>query len=149
MLQRVQTLYFLSALILVVVFLFSPFAYAPLVDDESSTSTLMEMLPVNFVALYIPVYITIALIIASVFTFKNYGLQKKLSLLSILGILYCEGVVLYAVLSPIYEMSTSVTIATIWSWGGILLLVAAVAMWMGYRKVCADDKLIRSYDRLR
>lgn len=126
--QRIQTLLLLLALICNVVFLFTPFAYGP----EGVT-------PLAFPAVWITLAAASLLTLVDIFLFKNTSLQKTVLLIS------CAAVVAALVLCVIRIFSDDLTIG-----GGGLIMIASVCLYIGaYRSIRADEKLLRSLDRLR
>lgn len=136
--QRIQTLYLLLAILMVVVFLFVPFGYLKVLGIGVKSLRACEIAQTM-----IPAGVSLLLMVLSIVMFKEFKLQKALVLLSILSVALLIGIVVYALLH------SYVGIKPTWGGGGIMLLGALVALIAAYGRICADHKLLRSYDRLR
>lgn len=64
-------------------------------------------------------------------------------------ILTTIGVVIYAIVTPYVDAEADISIATSWGWGVLLLIFALVAVLLAFRNIAKDQRLIRSYDRIR
>ncbi len=149
MLQRVQTLFLLIAIGLTIAFFFVPFGYAPVVDAETGQSMLQPLKCTEFIGLIIPSAVSIVLMVVTIFLYRNYPLQKLFAVLSCISIIATIGVVIYAVVSPYIDSNPEVTIATVWGGGGLFLVAALIAVVTAYHYISRDQRLIRSYDRIR
>ena len=149
MIQRIQTLFLLIAIGLAVAFLFIPFGYAPVCDDATHAYELMPMKGKDFIGLIVPIVTSVVFMIAAIFTYKKYPLQKLMTVLSGISIVATIGVVIYAVVSPYMDSNPSVTIATVWGGGALFLVAALIAVFSAYHYISKDQRLIRSYDRIR
>ena len=76
-------------------------------------------------------------------------MQKLFTILSALSVVATIGVVIYAVVSPYMDSNPDVTIATVWGGGGLFLVGALIADLAAYHYISKDQRLIRSYDRIR
>lgn len=149
MLQRVQTLFLIIAIGLTVAFFFIPFGYAPVVDEATGQSMLKPLKCSEFIGLIVPSVVSIVLMIVTIFTYRNYPLQKLFAVLSCIALIATVGVVIYAVVSPYIDSNPEVTIATVWGGGGLFLVAAVIAVAAAYHYISRDQRLIRSYDRIR
>lgn len=149
MLQRIQTLFLIIAIGLTVAFFFIPFGFAPVIDSTTHQSLLQPLKCTEFIGLIIPSVISILLMAVTIFLYRNYSLQKLFALLSALSLLATIGVVIYAVVSPYVDSNPDVTIATVWGGGGLFLVAALISVYAAYHYICKDQRLIRSYDRIR
>lgn len=149
MIQRIQTLFLILAIGLAIAFFFVPFGYAPVVDTVSHESLLQPLKGCEFIGLIVPTALAILLMVAAIFTFKNYNLQKTLTMLSAISLLAAIGVVIYAIVTPYIDSDPAVTIATIWGGGGLMLVASLIAVFAAYHYINKDQRLIKSYDRIR
>lgn len=149
MIQRIQTLFLIIAIGLAIAFLFIPFGYAPVFDAATGESSLKSLKAIDFWGLVIPVAVSVVFMLISIFTFKNYALQKLMAILGGLTLLVAIGVVVYAVISPYVDIDAGVTVATVWGGGGLFAVAAMIADFSAYHYICKDERLIRSYDRIR
>ena len=93
-----------------------------------------------------PVYCTLNLLIAlllllAIFMFKNIKRQKTVTLVSVVLMVASAvsgGVIAY-----------SGGMAVDWTGGVLLLICSGVLALAAYRRIVADERLLRSYDRLR
>lgn len=145
--QRIQTLYLLLAIAAIVAFIFIPFGFW----DESVRTTTVGLVELSgkMTALLIPACVTILVMFVSVFTFKKLPLQKGLVGLSILLVVAMMLVVIYIMTLGFDVLVPGVTVKPIWAGGGLLLVAALVALIAALSRINADQKLLRSYDRLR
>lgn len=149
MIQRIQTVFLILAIAFAVAFLFVPFGYAPIVDDATHQSGLAPLTATDFWVLIIPTVVAIVLMVITIFLYRNYPLQKKCAILSAIALLATIGVVIYAVVTPYVDLDPSVTVATVWGGGGLLLVGALIGVVAAYRYISKDQRLIRSYDHIR
>jgi hypothetical protein len=149
MIQRIQTIFLILGIGLAIAFWFIPFGYAPILDTVTHQSALQAMKGIDFIGLIIPNAVSILLMLITIFTYKNYKIQKLFGILAGLSIVVTIGVVCYAVISPYVGSDPDVTIATVWGGGGLFLVAALIADIAAYNYICKDQRLIRSYDRIR
>lgn len=150
MIQRIQSLYLLIAIGLMVAFFFVPFGYN--VDTVVSESAFFEQPLTGLnqgISLIIPVSLSLLTMVIALFSFKNLSVQKMLIGLSALIIGACIGIVIYYLTAGYKDTDPDIAIRTVWGGGGLLLVAAELALLGAYRGVSADQKLLRSYDRMR
>lgn len=149
MIQRIQTLFLLNAIGFAIAFLFVPFGYMPVIDEVSGASVLQSMKAVDCIGAVIPTVIAVILMLVSIFSFKNYSLQKLMAVLSAVAVFVAIAAVVYVIVSPYVCCDSDMSIATEWG-GGVLLAVASLlADFSAYHYICKDERLIKSYDRIR
>lgn len=149
MLQRIQTLFLLIAIGLTVAFFFVPFGYAPALDEAAHQAFMRPLVVSDFLGLILSTGASLVAMVAAIFTFRNYPLQKLMTALSAVFILTTIGVVIYAIVTPYVDADADISIATSWGWGVLLLIFALVAVLLAFRNIAKDQRLIRSYDRIR
>lgn len=131
MIQRKQTIYLLLATLVSVAFIFTPFAL--------SGSTLLQTL--NFVVLIAISAVVAVISFGNIFLFKNRKLQITLCRLALLLIIALIGTGIY------YALSTDGQ--DLPQYGAAFPLLGTIFEVLAIRGVQADEKLIRSMDRLR
>lgn len=134
--QRIQTLMLLLAVILVAVFCFVPFGVTA---GEPAASIFVKDAPA---LLTLNIVIAVLLFI-TIFMYKNLRQQMRMTILSM--VLICVSVVTSLfIISKAYDNATPVLL------GGISLLVFALIFGLlAYRGMRHDHNLLRSTDRLR
>lgn len=145
--QRLQTLFLLLAIACTAVFLFAPFGYWN--ADVVSIPGYVDLKAVNFAAFLIPACVSMLLMLIAIFCFKKMPMQKSLVALSAIIVLAMVGVVIYEMTLGLADLYPGVSAKPIWGGGGLLLVGAFVALIAAYRCISRDQKLLRSYDRLR
>lgn len=130
--QRWQSLYLLIASIFM-----GLFCYLPMASVANS-----EISVYNY-----PVYLTLNILIAllliiSIFLYKNLARQKtvvKICMMLNVASIITGVLIMYNMWSEVIE----------WN-GPVLLVVAVLAITLGaYRHIVADERLLKSYDRIR
>lgn len=149
MLQRIQTVFLIIAIGFTIAFFFVPFGYAPVVDETTRQFLLQPLKCTEFIELIVPSALSIILMVITIFLFRNYKLQKLFAVLSCISLLVAIGVVIYAIVRPYIDSNPDVTIATVWAGGGLFLVAALIAVATAYHYISRDERLIRSYDRIR
>lgn len=138
--QRIQSLYLLIALVLTAIFCATPFAQIPAdFSPESFSPVGVKDFPVLLV-----LNLAIAvLLLLSIFMFKNLKAQITATMACI--VLLCASIVSCAFV--VYAGVPGA--AFIWTGGVILLVVAAIFALLALRGIKHDRNLLSSYDRLR
>lgn len=155
MIQRIQSVYLLITALLSVLFLNGPILSFS--DDANTTysvrlAALQKVGPAGgseiIASLITPVIVILLIIITSlvgIFLFRNRKLQMKFA-----AALICLSVLLILVIIwYMYEISTEFNAALNFRLNLILpllMLISSVLAFIGIRK---DEKLVRSYERLR
>lgn len=149
--QRIQSLLLLLAAIAVALFIFIPYGYwdAAVAGKAPQFGPLVAKAQP---ALLIPSIIAIILIVVSIFLYKKMPLQKSLVALSGLVVTATACVVVYMLTRSYVDVTAvadDVTIKPLWGLSGALLIAALVALVAAHRCISSDQRLLRSYDRLR
>lgn len=147
--QRLQTLFLLLAIACMVTFLFVPFGAWDVSVVSQIDPSWVNLTAKNFSAFLVPAIASVLLMVIAVFTFKKLPLQKSLVMLSVLLVIAIAGVVIYEMTLGFNYQVAGVSVKPVWSGGGLLLIAALVALIAAYRCISRDQKLLRSYDRLR
>ncbi|MBD5315861.1 MAG: DUF4293 domain-containing protein [Bacteroides sp.] len=126
--QRIQSLLLLLSAVFSIVYLFVPYGYAP----EGVT-------PLCCPAMWIMTALAAVLTLGDIFLYKNTTLQRRL--IVVCGLL----LVAVAVLSLLPVFGGSMAIGA----GDLLLLGALINLGFAFRCIRADERLLRSLDRIR
>jgi hypothetical protein len=154
MIQRIQTLWFLftalfSGLLIPGSFLhFSGekgadylIGFSGLLKSETGSQDLLTRLyPMAIIVLII-----IALSLISIFLFKKRTIQKILAIVIIL--LSCILIIMLAYSS--YKLISDFNVEVVPTVKMVVPFLIPLTAYMAYRGIIKDDKLVRSYDRLR
>ncbi len=150
--QRIQTLYLIIAIGLMVGFFFLPFGYMYL-DDPVTGQSLSDnpdsLRGIEFLSLIIPNGLSLLFMTLAIFLFKQPNVQKLFVILAAICVGVCVGIVIYVLAGGFYDTNPEVTIRTVWGGGGLLLVAAWLAQLGAYRGIASDQRLLRSYDRIR
>jgi len=136
--QRIQTLMLLIAAIFIGTFCFTPFATI-VAEGAEPTAMFVKDAPV----LLILNVVIAALLLITIFMYRNLRQQIKMTILSI--VLICASMVTSGFIMAVgFENAKPVL------FGGVVLLVLALLFaLLAYRGMKRDHKLLRSMDRLR
>lgn len=146
--QRLQTLYLFLAIAAMVVFLFVPFGFWD-VDVLKANPALVDLTGAGYVAVLVPVIVSIVCMFVAILCFKKLPLQKSLVTLSIILVLAIACLVIYIMTRGFDVEVANTTVKPLWGGGGLLLVAALVALFGAHNRISHDQKLLRSYDRLR
>ena len=146
--QRIQTLMILLAIACVATFLVIPFGYWD-VDLQKTSVDLIELKASAQPAPLVPAIVALAVMFISIFCFKKMPLQKGLVALSAIIVTAMACVVVYIMTRGFVEPNPAISVAPSFGGGGLLLIGALIALIYAYRRISADQRLLRSYDRLR
>jgi hypothetical protein len=148
MLQRIQTIYLLLALLSI-----AGLAFAPVIRYENIDLKFVRDLAAWDVKHFYKGYfifiniislgISAGLILLSIFLYKKRGLQSALALLAILPVLTVESYVLYFFQTKESSMDM---LYTAWN---LVAILPVVFLLLAYRGIRKDEELIKGLDRLR
>ena len=130
-------------------FFYVPFGYTTVADVADGVSVLEPLRAGQFTGLVIPMALTLALMVVAIFMFKKMPMQKLMVLVSALLTVVSMGVVVYVMVSGFSDTNPQVTMTSVWGGGGLLLVGALIAQLAAYNGISSDQRLLRSYDRLR
>lgn len=137
--QRIQNLLLLIALVLMCIFCSTPYAIMHSIEGAEPSKVFVAEAPV-FLVLNL---VIAAILVIALFAFKNLKRQKTMTLISIV-------LLVASMLTCAFMLYSAMPNAEVIWTGGVLLLVATLACLIGaYRGIGKDQKLLRSYDRLR
>jgi hypothetical protein len=127
------------AMLLTVLFLFFPYGY--LGADELNG--------VDQAAVLVPCCVAVFIMAVTVFLYKNLPLQKSFVGISALIVLAVVIMLVYLLADTYAVDGSPVEVKPRWGFSGLLLIAALISLYGAYRNISADQKLLRSYDRLR
>ena len=146
--QRIQTLYLLLAVLFMTIFLFVPFGYTTFAEAGDAAVDVWH--PLDIVGLLVPTCAAIFLMIVAVFLFKSQSTQRLVVIFSLLLTIATIGVVIYFMVSGFVDSNPAVNVVkTSWGWGVLLPVCAIVLQIAAICGINRDMKLLASYDRLR
>jgi hypothetical protein len=150
MLQRIQTLYFLGALVLLVICFFIPLAEVVTATGAKGAFTLLGLKYVNIthdIRLLTTILSTLTglILLISIFGYKNRKNQMKISILAIILLVSIIGVILFQFLQ--FKKEPGMIILT--KIPLIFPLISIILTYLGYKGIKKDEELVRSYDRIR
>ena len=81
--NRIQTLFLLAAVVMMVIFLFVPFGHDVITDPSHGEMVAYEPVSaIDVVGLVVPSAVAVVLLLVAVFLFKKLPLQKLITLLA-------------------------------------------------------------------
>ena len=153
MLQRVQSIYILMAAVMLAGFLFLPIAELVNIKFQIFSLKLTETVLINDQSflyltskiLKITVWVIFSLIISTLFLFKARNTQFKLSVLSIILLIILNVAELYFL--NYFKLESGFRVY--YKLPFVFPLIGAIFLYLATRGIKKDEKLVRSYDRLR
>ncbi len=149
MIQRIQTLYLLGALALILICCFVPIAVLTGNINQDLPLSLLELtlkkssLLFEFVLLFLLGF-TAFIIFISIFLYKRRKTQMKQCVISTIALVILN---LTALSQLLYLKHTGMTV--VFHIASVFPLLAAVCTWLAYGRIKKDENLVKSYDRLR
>lgn len=134
--QRIQTVFLLLAAILMalVSFIF-PVFYIPAAEGN------IGILPIDNLPLFILQMMIMVLTLVDIFLYKNLRLQITVARITIVLTVFCA--LIQAYIAKTYGSEPNI-------WGPMIMYVSSLILLMlALRGMNADQKLLRSYDRIR
>ncbi len=133
--QRWQSVFLFLASIMMGIFCAIPMA------SQGEGESFIQFCPIDATVYFTLNVLTAVLLFLSIFMFKNLKRQKTVALVSI--VLMIASAVSGGII--VYNGAFNID----WT-GGVLLLLCSIAMTLAaYRRIVADERLLKSYDRLR
>ncbi len=154
MIQRLQTVYLLAAVILVSTFYLFPSAsfiidqdmtvyhlsIKGLIPDVGSQKPLLRVIPLIFLLSTI-----IVIFFATILLFKRRMLQIRLCIISIGLLVGLQGLLYYYVSVSAHQLGCKASYSIIF----IFPIISAILSYLAIRRIAKDEALVRSSDRLR
>lgn len=140
--QRIQSLLLLIAVICMATFIFVPFGSWTEALADGSTAV-VSLKAYDFIGMLIPAGVAVILLAVDIFMYKNFSQQKTVLLIAIMMILVTIGLVIYINC----DHATQGTLH--WGGSGLMALGALIASISAFCAIRSDERLLRSYNRLR
>lgn len=137
--QRWQTVFLLLASVFIIVFCFIPVGV--LTDSAGDTFTVY---PCDYTLYLILNLAAAAILLIAIFLFSNTRRQRTVTLIAMLLIEVSLAIGIYFIFTSLPDSPKGDFGA-----GSLLLPAALIAAFIAYRRILADEKLLKSYDRLR
>lgn len=141
MIQRIQSIYLLLAVVAGYEIISLPLYKATLVSGTVNTFLATESLPIFAISI-----VAGLLAFITIFLFKNRKLQMKLATL---GLLLSAGLIALVVYMFSTFGKTPEVAKTSYSWGALLPIAMFILFILALVNIRKDEKLIKSLDRLR
>jgi len=154
MIQRVQTLYLVLAIIALTLLFFFPLAELGINSDNFYTfrfnglfeqTAKGEIMTISTSALVIIIVINILISILAIFAFKNRQLQIRMCVFNIVFLLCSMGIIYFYIAFPFAKFKTILDFKVF----ALMPLVAAILSFMAIRAIQKDEDLIKSIERIR
>lgn len=147
--QRIQSLLLLLAVIAVAMFIFMPYGYWDASVKDVAVNQIGELAAKSQPSLLVPAIISAVLSFVAIFCFKKFALQKSLVVISALVNVALLLVVIYMMTRNYVDLNPAISIKPEWGFSWVLIVAAFIAQVSAYRSIASDQRLLRSYDRLR
>ena len=150
MIQRIQTIFLLSAISLMSILFFYPFAEIAVGNDIFTFSVKgfvnNETGKIIKDVFSIPLFISIILLIniATILLYKKRKLQMRFSVYNIILMIGMSGILFYLAHSAFQPSPTVEYKITI-----LFPIIAAIFNYMAFRNIRKDELLVRAVDRIR
>ncbi len=152
MIQRIQTIWFFLAAVAIALLLMIPFVSKVINESEYWVNALGIFQQTNGAAVKIEAYLpltiltvaAVAMLILTIFSFKNRTQQKRAALASIILIVVLS-ILTYNYLGKFPGGLEGVQ----YKLGAFLPLISIIFIGLGVRGINNDERLIKSADRLR
>ncbi len=152
MIQRIQTLFLLLALVCMAVFYFVPFGSLELTTETGITDVPMGLYGVDFgeehystLPLLILLSFVVLILIFTIFLFKHRILQMRICVFNLILALGCSGLAFFFLYQASEKFATNYSTSIL----VVLPVVAAIFIALAIRGIAKDEALIRSIDRIR
>jgi len=155
MIQRIQTIYLLISLILILLMFWFPlaelfvdgnFQYLFLYRGIYNTTGEFDILAISSIPLAILFIIILILNLVSIFLYKNRLLQMRICILNIILMLGSLGLMYFYTWFAETELSAEAQYTTLMP---IIPLISAIVTFIAFKAINKDQKLVKSLDRIR
>ena len=149
MIQRIQSLFFWIAFVLLIVLFSQPLAVLQL-DDATFYDIYLKGYVFNnqiqySVSLLIFAFIITLLNLIVIFLYKKRILQMRLTVYNSILLIGLQGVIFYTV----YATSNNLNAEVFLQFAAILPIVISILHLLAFRYIKRDEELVRSADRIR
>ncbi len=152
MIQRIQTLFLLLALVCMAIFYFVPFGSLEQTTDAGISDVPMGLYGVDFgeehystLPLLILLSFVVLTLIFTIFLFKHRILQMRICVFNLILTLGCSGLAFFFLYQASEKFATNYSTSIL----VVLPIVAAIFIALAIRGIAKDEALIRSIDRIR
>jgi hypothetical protein len=150
MIQRIQSVFLLLAVIVQTVFIFLPLAYfvSPDMDAQMLVSGVVddEGLLMTTISLFILSILIVLISLATLFLYKKRTVQM---FLCIDNIILNLGLIAVIVVLAHYFSKSSAAVSSSYSWAIIMPGISAILHALAFRAIRKDENLVKSQERLR
>lgn len=149
MIQRIQTLFLLIALVLQALLFYQPLAVLQL-DDATFYEIFIKGYVFNnqiqySVSLLVFAFITVLLNLITIFLYKKRILQMRLAVYNTILLIGLQGVIAYT----IYATSDNLNAEVFLQYAAIFPIIIAILHLLAFKYIKRDEELVRSADRIR
>jgi len=152
MIQRIQSLFLLLALICISVFYFVPFGYLEMQTETGVADVPMGLYGIDFGEDHystLPLLVLISFVaftlIATIFLYHHRVFQIRICIFNIIMALGCSGLAFFFLYQASEKFATNYSTSLL----VVLPIVAAIFIALAIRGIAKDEALIRSIDRIR
>jgi hypothetical protein len=152
MIQRIQTLFLLLALVCMAIFYFIPFGSLELTTEAGISDVPMGLYGINFgeehystIPMLVLVSFVVLTIIVSILLYKHRILQMRICVFNMILALGCTGLAFFLLYQASEKFATNYSTSIL----VVLPVVAAIFIALAIRGIAKDEALIRSIDRIR
>lgn len=152
MIQRIQTLFLLLALICMSVFYFVPFGSLEMQTESGITDISMGLYGIDFgeehystLPLLILLSFVVLTLLVTIFMYRHRVLQIRICIFNLILALGCSGLAFFFLYQASEKFATNYHTSIL----VILPIVAAIFIALAIRGIAKDEALIRSIDRIR
>lgn len=152
MIQRIQTLFLLLALVCMAIFYFVPFGSLEMTTEAGITDVPMGLYGVDFgeehystLPLLILLSFVVLTLVFTIFLFKHRVLQMRICVFNLILALGCSGLAFFFLYQASEKFATNYSTSIL----VVLPIVAAIFIALAIRGIAKDEALIRSIDRIR
>jgi len=154
MIQRIQTLFLLIAVVLLAFLFSNPLAEIMVSDDlililkynriQSVTGT--EFVPVSTWPVAVLLILSVLIGFVAVFLYRNRILQMRLCVLNILLMFGLEGLIYFVTKSTLKHMNGS---DSVFLWPIVLPYISIILTYLAFKKIQRDEIMVRFSGRIR
>ncbi len=152
MIQRIQSLFLLLALICMSIFYFVPFGSLEMQTESGITDISMGLYGINFgeehystLPLLILLSFVVLMLLVTIFMYRHRILQIRICIFNLILTLGCSGLAFFFLYQASEKFATNYHTSIL----VILPIVATVFIALAIRGIAKDEALIRSIDRIR
>ncbi len=154
MIQRIQTIYLFIGTILLTFMFVNPIAELSISENlylifkfnrieslNSADFTTLSTWPVTSL-----LFLNIVIGIISIFLYKNRALQMRLCVFNIILLFGLVGMIYFFTKTILHQLEGQ---ESVFLWPIILPFISVIFTYLAFKRIQKDEKLVRSYDRIR